>query len=720
MALTIKQLSSDTSFLLSFEPIIPSSMAPDVVVYARPFTILLDPVIRNTSSSTSYHSTSTTDAKPALLSSSPNTLPVASTLAELPEPDLVIISQFGSDHCDEATLRQLPSSGTRTLILAEPAAARTIWNWRHFDRGKVRVLERWEDPRLTGNLTAVVRVPVPPVATRGQPGEVTVSFVLPDKRQKKQKMNCGMSTTVSAGAIGITYKPPSIPTLKPQHITIPAAQKERKMERQMERQKQKEKQKQEKEKQKQKQKQKQKAAFDAAPPATPETISSVNDDSNIMITSTVLSVPETASMHYPYYPSSPPPTSSRSLRSVQSTSTLLPSPTQPLFTNAANTTNNYNHDLLINFDSKPSSHHTRGALMQQQQQHQQEQQRPSSSSPSTATTIGSTSTSIKATAAVAAAAVSRPLSVLFAPHGTAFPHVAAWTSSHLLAEAALPLTALLHPMDGVAPLRKPLSYHQRSSWSAALFRLRMGIGHSGGSSYNNSTRSSIVCAGADITSRLGARAWVSTHDGGEGRSMPPRWTHDIPSDTEDADADADQNVSDRKDGDEEEEEETYHEPRAKSRFSSSSKKRVVELTQIVRLGTGDEVTVGADSVMPTSPVRAKAEAGMDRRDSDKTKSWAQGSSTTAATNTADAATTDQQDKDKEGMKENHDDNEPVMKASPADAETEIKTKEVPESKPAIAVHATPVNDRENPVPKKKRGLRTKASMMRLGLKFKSS
>lgn len=97
------------------------------------------------------------------------------------------------------------------------------------------------------------------------------------------------------------------------------------------------------------------------------------------------------------------------------------------------------------------------------------------------------------------AALARPLSVIFSPHGISYADLAPYATSHLVSEAALPLTALLHCMDSVAspPL---LSIGQ---WFSS-----------------NNVIKGDICAGtptgAEIAGRLAARVWVSAHDrGGE-------------------------------------------------------------------------------------------------------------------------------------------------------------------------------------------------------------
>ncbi|CAJ2501456.1 Uu.00g043090.m01.CDS01 [Anthostomella pinea] len=384
MALNVKHLNSDASFLLSFEPIIPESASESVV--AQPFTILLDPWI--TGPSKIFHSkiSISTHKHPACITS----------LAELAQPpDLVIVSQHKSDHCNEATLRQLPSSGTKTLILAEPASARVIKSWKYFDKEKIRTIEPWRDPRLTGK-QSVVRIPVPALVPRGQGGEVTVAFI-PQKRD----------LTGIHGAIGITYRPPPTHNLARPEPRVKIF----------------------------------------TPPTTPDSQAQTFTDAE---TKTPIPTPTGDTFLLP--PS--PPVSPRSLRSIRSASTLIASPTRPV----------------------PSPGF-----------------RPATASSNSVTQLTGSATE-----------ASRPISLLFSPHGISYPNLVTYVTSHLVSEAALPLTALLHCMDSI-----------NNPWWL------------GGN----------VCAGAptgaEIAARLGARIWVSAHDGekdvrglGTGMLKTRRWKHE--------------------------------------------------------------------------------------------------------------------------------------------------------------------------------------------------
>ncbi|KAG5977985.1 hypothetical protein E4U55_006443 [Claviceps digitariae] len=190
MALTIKQLNGDASFLLTFERIDPDS--PAGTSTSDPFRILLDPCLATPSSSLS-----------ALRGRQACVSPT-----DVPEPDVIIISNSRSEHCNEATLRQFARGGTKPLILAEPAAAKVIQSWRHFDPDKVMALHRWQDPRQTGRST-VVRIPVAASLIGGDEGLVTVAFIT-QKRDRK-----GLRS-----AVGITYRPASSArTLHPRPVS---------------------------------------------------------------------------------------------------------------------------------------------------------------------------------------------------------------------------------------------------------------------------------------------------------------------------------------------------------------------------------------------------------------------------------------------------------------------------------------------------------------------
>lgn len=364
MALTIKHLNAGASFLLTFEPLL---SRPVPGYEPEPFHILLDPCITGPSKMYQTKSSRATQKEPACISS----------LNELPQPNLVIISQHRSDHCSESTLKQIPPTA-KVIILAEPSAAKAIRSWKHFDRQNVLALERWEGPRagsVPPGQGTVTRIPVPPVIRGGEPGEVTVAFI-PQRRDLS-----GLHA-----AIGVTYRPP--PIVKQAQAQAPSSQ--------------------------------WKLSHAcragtlpfpmipyglATPPATPRSHKSFSNLPTVF-----------TEQGY-----APAPTSTvLSLRSVRSASTLTRT--------------------------------------------------------STAMTTGSS---------FSYASAQRTLSVIFSPHGTIFEgNLATYATSHLVNEAALPLTALLHCFDSVS-----------SPWWR------------GGNVLLGAP------AGKEIAVRLGAMCWVSCHDG---------------------------------------------------------------------------------------------------------------------------------------------------------------------------------------------------------------
>ena len=115
-------------------------------------------------------------------------------LREIPEPNVVLISQIKPDHCHEETLRQLDPTSPVTTILAESAAAKKIRGFKHFNPAMVHSLR----PFSVKNPDSVIRFYIPPIVPGGAPGEATISFV-PAKVDIAGLHN----------AIGVTYRPPS-------------------------------------------------------------------------------------------------------------------------------------------------------------------------------------------------------------------------------------------------------------------------------------------------------------------------------------------------------------------------------------------------------------------------------------------------------------------------------------------------------------------------------
>lgn len=201
MSLTIKHLNSDTSFLLTFSPTAPfPPQSPSSMYLSQNYTILLDPWLVGPSNIFHQKFSSTRHKTP----------PCISSLTELPEPDLVIISQSKSDHCHKQTLMQLPALGGKTIILAEPAAAKIIRGWRYFAPEKVVTLPRWETPRNSRSKTDIYTILVPALTPNGVPGVVSIAYL-------SQKPDL----TGLHSAIGITYQSPlfSSPSTDPWNLS---------------------------------------------------------------------------------------------------------------------------------------------------------------------------------------------------------------------------------------------------------------------------------------------------------------------------------------------------------------------------------------------------------------------------------------------------------------------------------------------------------------------
>ncbi len=174
MSVKVTHLNADSTFLLTFDTRPFSTVKED-------FSILIDPWL---SGDLILNPFATTRHKiPASISH----------LSEILEPDLIIISQPHPDHCHKDTLRQLrPES--KTVIAAEPKAAKAIRKWDHFNPAKITELSTY-DPRKK---RTVSRFYTATSSVGDEPGEVTVAYI-PRKADTSGYHN----------AIGITYQPPT-------------------------------------------------------------------------------------------------------------------------------------------------------------------------------------------------------------------------------------------------------------------------------------------------------------------------------------------------------------------------------------------------------------------------------------------------------------------------------------------------------------------------------
>lgn len=115
------------------------------------------------------------------------------SLAELPVPDVVLISQEKTDHCHKETLLQLdPNCGA--TILGTPAAVKKIKGWKHFNPTTLHSLRPYDEQKEE----TVHRIALPPISSSGSLGEVTIA-----------NLSSRADLTGLHNAIGITYRAPS-------------------------------------------------------------------------------------------------------------------------------------------------------------------------------------------------------------------------------------------------------------------------------------------------------------------------------------------------------------------------------------------------------------------------------------------------------------------------------------------------------------------------------
>jgi Beta-lactamase superfamily domain len=199
MSVTVKHLNADSSFLLLFSPEAQPS-SPGSPTSNAIYSILIDPWLQGESVVTAPWFAITRHVVPACIQH----------LSQIEEPDVVVISQNKPDHCHGETLRQLRPDG-KTIIAAEPGAARAIKSWDHFDPARVLPLPKFNPHKNFSYATFYI----PPLSRGGHRGVVTLSF-MPAKNYMTGLHN----------AIGITYLAPthtksvaSVPTVDLQKRT---------------------------------------------------------------------------------------------------------------------------------------------------------------------------------------------------------------------------------------------------------------------------------------------------------------------------------------------------------------------------------------------------------------------------------------------------------------------------------------------------------------------
>lgn len=183
MSVTVRHLNADSTFLLIFSPEEKPS-ANHLHSVNGAFSVLLDPWLVGSSVINASWFARTERLVPSAIRH----------LSEIEEPDVVLISQNQPDHCHKETLLQLRPEA-KSLIAAEPGAAKVIKSWNHFDPHRVRALVKYDARERFGN---TLRLPIPPLGPNGLSGELNIAFI-PAKNY----------VTGLHNAFGITYQAPT-------------------------------------------------------------------------------------------------------------------------------------------------------------------------------------------------------------------------------------------------------------------------------------------------------------------------------------------------------------------------------------------------------------------------------------------------------------------------------------------------------------------------------
>ncbi|KAF3932053.1 hypothetical protein ABW20_dc0104845 [Dactylellina cionopaga] len=138
MPITLRHITADSTWLITLT-------SPHNPPSHPPYNILVDPWIEGPSRV--WHSK---------FAQNHHTIPSSiSNLSELnPQPDLLLISQTKTDHCNEATCRQLAKDGIKVYTV--PGADSIVRSWKHFDVSNVHRLRPFTS-RKNGRVS---RIPI--------------------------------------------------------------------------------------------------------------------------------------------------------------------------------------------------------------------------------------------------------------------------------------------------------------------------------------------------------------------------------------------------------------------------------------------------------------------------------------------------------------------------------------------------------------------------------
>ncbi|KAF2664953.1 hypothetical protein BT63DRAFT_81032 [Microthyrium microscopicum] len=164
MPLTVEALNNDTTFLLTFTPQEWTETPP-----LEAITVLLDPWIVGAAQVLSPSFSWQIRPTPANITS----------LRDLPEPDIVLVSQDNPDHCHQESLTTLPAT-TSAKILAPLNAAHRIASWQHFTNpNTLKTMGPWKPNDDVFNFRFRKFIPAPFVGADPQAaGTLTISLLV--------------------------------------------------------------------------------------------------------------------------------------------------------------------------------------------------------------------------------------------------------------------------------------------------------------------------------------------------------------------------------------------------------------------------------------------------------------------------------------------------------------------------------------------------------------
>ena len=409
----------DSTFLLTFSTTLPNHPYPTA---DGNFTVLLDPWLSGDSAI--FH------PKFALAK---HTVPACiQHLSEISPPNVIVISQDKTDHCHEGTLKQLDAGLSHTVILAQPAAAKRIRSWKYFNPNKVHAFPLFSDKK--GN--TIIRFQIPSTNPGSVPGEATLAFI-------------GAKFDIAGvhNAIAITYRPPAAAPLIASPLPSPAFPSLRNHVSALELPLQ--------------------GAMNSTFPPTPPSSSPTSSNQSF------------GSPTRPRRSSTPDPAPLLSPNAVRG---LAPSQSHP------QAPSNHHHTRSNSYQnfSRPFSHSRQASRETEADDSESDSGISEESRPRSSTDTPPTSpawTNISSSTRSYTPFRPKTLSVIYSPHGLSYQAIRSYVTSHLIHNAALPLTLLLHSFDRIS-----------NPW------------YLGGNVNAGSP------GGLEIARNLLAKCWISAHD----------------------------------------------------------------------------------------------------------------------------------------------------------------------------------------------------------------